>query len=137
MKTGSVDPIGASPGTLVPMRHLETIGPFSACLSLILGDMGRATGEVPGQVDRYQVVDRVGKGGMAQVFHARLQGLGGFERAGAEWIHVVDLDGAKTGEPKKIGDITLERDGDRVTTELSSGQFESEVVNVRQLGLFE
>jgi eukaryotic-like serine/threonine-protein kinase len=42
--------------------------------------MGRVTGEVPDHIDRYQVVERVGKGGMAQVFHARLQGLGGFER---------------------------------------------------------
>jgi len=44
--------------------------------------MGRrmSTGEVPAIIDRYQLVERIGKGGMAQVFHARLQGLGGFER---------------------------------------------------------
>jgi serine/threonine-protein kinase len=36
---------------------------------------------VPGQViDRYQLVDCIGKGGMAMVFHARMQGIGGFER---------------------------------------------------------
>ena len=26
-----------------------------------------------------------------------------FEDAGAEWIHMVDLDGAKTGKPENIG----------------------------------
>jgi serine/threonine-protein kinase len=31
-------------------------------------------------IDRYQLVDCIGKGGMAMVFHARMQGIGGFER---------------------------------------------------------
>jgi len=36
---------------------------------------------VPGQIiGRYQLVECIGKGGMAQVFHARMQGIGGFER---------------------------------------------------------
>src|SRR5258706_12479662 len=35
---------------------------------------------VPQMVDRYQLVAPVGKGGMAEVFRARLQRIGGFER---------------------------------------------------------
>jgi serine/threonine protein kinase len=31
-------------------------------------------------IDRYQLVECIGRGGMAQVFHARMQGIGGFER---------------------------------------------------------
>lgn len=31
-------------------------------------------------IDRYQIVARLGKGGMAEVFRAKLQGIGGFER---------------------------------------------------------
>src|SRR6185437_6487820 len=49
--------------------------------------MGRsqahATADVPGmasQIGRYQLVACIGRGGMAQVYHARAQGIGGFER---------------------------------------------------------
>jgi serine/threonine-protein kinase len=35
---------------------------------------------VPERLGRYQLVSRIGRGGMAQVFHARQQGIGGFER---------------------------------------------------------
>jgi serine/threonine-protein kinase len=36
--------------------------------------------ETPTQVGRYRIVAPIGKGGMAQVYRARLSGLGGFER---------------------------------------------------------
>ena len=42
--------------------------------------MGRSPEQMPEVLGRYQLVSRIGKGGMAQVFHARLQGIGGFER---------------------------------------------------------
>src|SRR6476660_3709611 len=32
------------------------------------------------QIDRYQIVARLGKGGMAEVFRAKLTSIGGFER---------------------------------------------------------
>src|SRR6059058_999525 len=32
------------------------------------------------RLDRYQLVERIGRGGMAEVFRARVQSLGGFER---------------------------------------------------------
>jgi serine/threonine-protein kinase len=35
---------------------------------------------VPATLDRYQLVAPIGRGGMAEVFHARLQRIGGFER---------------------------------------------------------
>src|SRR5215831_9049481 len=34
----------------------------------------------PRMIDRYQLVGQIGKGGMALVYHARLQRIGGFER---------------------------------------------------------
>jgi len=36
--------------------------------------------QIPSVIDRYQLVSRIGQGGMAEVFHARMQGIGGFER---------------------------------------------------------
>ncbi|HUS66731.1 MAG TPA: serine/threonine-protein kinase [Kofleriaceae bacterium] len=42
--------------------------------------MARGEADVPKVLDRYHLVSRIGKGGMAEVFHARLQGPGGFER---------------------------------------------------------
>src|SRR3954470_6426807 len=42
--------------------------------------MGRSPEQMPEVLGRYQLVDKIGKGGMAQVFHARMQGIGGFER---------------------------------------------------------
>ncbi|MGZ3441131.1 MAG: hypothetical protein ACXVDD_16525, partial [Polyangia bacterium] len=32
------------------------------------------------RLDRYTLVERIGRGGMAEVFRARVQSLGGFER---------------------------------------------------------
>jgi len=40
----------------------------------------RERDQIPAQLGRYQIVSRIGKGGMAHVYHARLQSLGGFER---------------------------------------------------------
>ena len=41
---------------------------------------GSAGGSAVDVIDRYQIVARLGKGGMAEVFRAKLQSIGGFER---------------------------------------------------------
>jgi serine/threonine-protein kinase len=43
-------------------------------------DLAGATPSPGLQIGRYHLVEEIGRGGMAQVFHARAQGIGGFER---------------------------------------------------------
>ncbi len=42
--------------------------------------LSAVVGRVPVTIDRYELVRPIGRGGMAEVFHARLQRIGGFER---------------------------------------------------------
>ncbi len=38
------------------------------------------SGQTVDRIDRYQLVERIGRGGMAEVFRAKMQSIGGFER---------------------------------------------------------
>ncbi|HEY6058683.1 MAG TPA: HisA/HisF-related TIM barrel protein, partial [Candidatus Limnocylindrales bacterium] len=55
----------------------------------------------------------------------------GFADAGAEWLHIVDLDGARQGRPQQL-DLAariIEHVGDRVACELAGGLRSTEAVD--------
>ncbi len=69
-------------------------------------------------------VVRLAKGDYAQVTVYNddpLDQARAFEEAGAEWVHVVDLDGAKSGRPDNIGHVERIAGGTALKVEVGGG----------------
>jgi serine/threonine protein kinase/CheY-like chemotaxis protein len=65
---GAPAPVGPAPAPAAPPRVAQPAAP------------ARRVTPAPGQFGRYQLLEKIGSGGMAEVFKARMQGEEGFEK---------------------------------------------------------